>query len=364
MFDNILHEVPHVEKIYTEALNYVNIYRNFNRQSVFCRYYNVNLAASTYNNSTASTFDRYESGIMYDVYDLTPIYTMNTLINDSNNDNTMFGQIFDGQTSITTYTITEPHIEDIVIFNQKPLDGDEIFRVSTIRASVNAMNSTVGIKWFENTLDYAPLITVDRLNILNRYVYCLPLQKYLFQDDFKLFLSNVEQFNLILKQFENMYFDSYQELYYVIINGDKYFPKYENAILYQFLSTKNQLSDLFLNIKRPYSATYFTDNDIRNDALIDAYRQFCHNKHKRQLSFDSSKIYDIFDICTLIRSWVWYLNYDKYPTPDLDVPITDVEINVPMFTSNGILYKSGPKCNLLIDVRQLTRNIIERQYGL
>jgi hypothetical protein len=39
MFDNILHEVPHVEKIYTEALNYVNIYRNFNRQSVFCRYY-------------------------------------------------------------------------------------------------------------------------------------------------------------------------------------------------------------------------------------------------------------------------------------------------------------------------------------
>lgn len=366
MFDNILHEIPHVEKLYTEQLRFINTYHNFNRQSIFCRYYNINIAASTYNPSTQATFDRYNSGLVYDVYDLTPIYNMTSLINESENDESAFGQKFTTTSTLSLYSVETPRIEDLVVFNQKPLDGKEIFRVSNIRASINSMTSSPKLSWFDASIEYAPIIDISKLNILNYYVYSLPMQRYLFQDDFKRYVSNIETFNKILKNFENNFFDSYQELYFVNVNGVQIFPKYENYMLNTFLSTKSKLSDLFMNIKRPFTAKLYSRDDLRNDLLDQTVVDFCKAK-PNNIDFNTLNpdgFYDIFDICGLIRSWIWYLNYEKYPEHIYDYEMPNVESNIPMFTDNGLLYKSGPKMNLIVDVRTLPRNVIEEKYGL
>ena len=46
MYNNLLAEIPYVEKVYEEYLSLVNYYANFSRQAIFCRYFNIDVAKS------------------------------------------------------------------------------------------------------------------------------------------------------------------------------------------------------------------------------------------------------------------------------------------------------------------------------
>lgn len=359
MFENALYETPYVENLYTEYLTLINRYHNLNRRSIFCRYYNIDPNASEFNTNTNSTFDRYSSGIKYNIYDYTPLYNMTPITNESSNEEDMSGQIFSANADITLYTIKNPRIEDLIVFNTRPLDGKEIFRVTNIRASINSMNSNPGIYWFENSIEYAPLVDINKINILNHYVYSLPMERYILYDDFVHFLNNVQTFNKVLKQFENNFFDNHQELFFIDIDNRKYYPKYENKILYNFLATKNNLADLFINIKRPYSVITINDSEFKCDCLNEKYSIYYHNKNyiPNIDKLDVSYKYDIFDICTLINNWIWYYNYEKYPEYCPDILDDNISLK------DGILYKNDKKMNMIVNIRTLPRTKIEEFYG-
>lgn len=369
MFDNVLHEIPYVQQLYTEYLTQIKRYQNYKRNSIFCRYYNINLDASNYNSTSEGTFDRYNSGIFYDIYDYTPLQNINPIINESSNDIQMFGQKFSTITEITTYTISNPKIEDLIVFNNLPNDGSEIFRVSNIRASINSMNSNPNIKYFQNTIEYAPIVDLSKLKILNHYVYSLPMEKYLLHDDFLLFIKNIETFNIILNKFQNKYFDDYQELYFICINGIKEYPKYENKLIYDFLAYRNFLTDQFCNIKRPYTITDILEQELKTDILNEKYYNFYQKKCNSRININNLDVdynYNIFEICDLIIQWIWYYNFDKYSikndaviNDDLGQDINDTNL---IFNNNGIICKNGPKTNLYINIRKLNISTIESMY--
>lgn len=369
MFDNSLQETPYVEQLYTEYLQQINRYKNLYRQSVFCRYYNINIKLSDFDSKVNGTFDRYNSGIMYDVYDYTPLFSVTPIVNESENSEDMFGQKFIANADITTYTINEPRIEDLVIFNNKPNDGNEIFRVINIRASINSMNSDPNIHYFQSSIEYAPIVDLSKLNIMNRYCYCLPMEKYLFQNDFVEFVKNVSLFNKILNKFQYKFFDTYHELYFVNINGNCFFPKYENRIIYDFLAKRNFLSDQFASIKRPYTVTQFTKKQLKNDALDNNYISFYKNKSYKVniANLDENYPYDIFDICDIINQWIWYYNYEKYPVIKKESNIyfnsEDKEYDIEILNDSGLLYRAGSKSNLLVNIRELDESILESAYG-
>ena len=366
MIENSLYETPYVEQVYTEFLNHINRYQNHNRRSIFCRYYNMNIKASDYNTETGATFDRYSSGILYDIYDYTPLYTLTPIVNDIMNDEETSGQRFVANADITTYTIKEPHIEDLIVFNNKPLNGEEIFRVSNIRASINSMNSDPNTYWFQESIEYANISDVSKLHILNHYIYCLPMERYLLQDDFVNFVKNVENFNTVLHKFAEKYFDPYQELFFIWINGNKFFPKYENKVIYNFLATKNFLSDQFVTIKRPYSVAHINNKEMKCDCLNEVYADYCYCKNyianisKLDVNYD----YDIFDISNMMSDWIWYYNYEKYPSdcPTSEVPNYTLNSDN-IFEFNGILQMNGKNTNLVVDVRKLPSTTIEAAYG-
>ena len=370
MIDNLLYETPYVEQLYTEYLSHINRYQNKNRRSIFCRYYNININASDYNTEILSSFDRYSSGIVYDIYDYTPLYLVTPIVNEIMNDEQSTGQRFVANSDITTYTIKQPHIEDLVVFNNNPLDGSEIFRVANIRASINSMNSTPNTYWFQNSIEYANIANLEGLHILNHYVYSMPMEKYLLQSDFVKFVNNVKDFTDILKKFQKKYFDPYQELYFVFIGGNKFFPKYENKIIYNFLTNKysilTKFSDQFSNIKRPYSVKYIQKKEMLCDCLDEIY---INCWHKRQYSTSITNLdvnfdYDIFDIAHLINEWVWYNDVEKYMSDCLDSEIPNLKLNDSnIFENDGLLCTNGKNSNITVDVRNLPSATIEAAYG-
>lgn len=369
MIDNLLYETPYVEQIYTEYLTHINRYQNKNRRGIFCRYYNININASDYNTEMLSTFDRYSSGIVYDIYDYTPLYSITPIVNEIMNDQQSVGQRFIANSDITIFTIKEPHIEDLVVFNNNPLNGSEIFRVSNIRASINSMNSNPNTYWFQNSIEYANIPNLDGLHILNHYIYSIPMEKYLLQSDFINFVNNIKTFTEVLKIFQKKYFDPYQELYFIYINGHKFFPKYENRIIYTFLTSKYSIithfSDQFNLIKRPYTVKYIEKREMLCDCLNEVYTNCCKDKdytvsiNDLDVNFD----YDIFDIANLMNQWVWYGDKEKYTScPETDTLVKNIKDDT-ILESDGLLYQNGKNINLILDVRQLPVATIEAAYG-
>lgn len=357
MIENVLYETPYVEQLYTEYLTQINRYQNQFKGRIFCRYYNMNKNASDYNTNTATTFDRYNSGIVYNIYDYTPLFSIYPIINESINDESTIGQRFIANSQITTYTIKEPKIEDLVVFNNNPLDGSEIYRVSSIRSSINAMHSNPNSYWFQSGIEYANIVDLSKIHVLNHYVYNLTLEKYLLQEDFIRFVNNLDKFSKILKIFEKNYFDNYQELYFCIINNNKYFPKYENQKLYNFLVNKNLFKDQFNTIKRPYSVNSINEYELKCDCENTIFIDYYNNKKcKIDINnLDENLCYDIFDISDMIDQWIWYENYEKYPYECPKINFSNIKVN----NKNKLLYNG----NVLVNVRQLPTSIIEATYG-
>jgi len=326
MYNNVLTELILTEQYYDEYLKLIKTYQNFNRQSIFCRYYNINKAFTTYQIESGATYDHYNSGINYDIFEYTPLFYTSQVINDSQDQSDLMGQMYLGNLNVVIYTIHEPRIEDLITFPYKPNTASEIFRITNIRVAINGKTSERKLNWYELTLETAPISDLNRLKIVNRWVYSLNLQKNMLYKDFDLMIKELIKLESYFKTI-NTLFDQKTELFYYkdpILNI-KIAPLAENAILFDLLAT---LSGYFREFNTSYIPFGIEKYGITGNINIDTRKQINYNYNGAKLydlgydpkieaivvsTSDSNKLnildYDdpinVYDIVLLMNSWIW-----------------------------------------------------------
>lgn len=338
MLNNVFSETYLIEQYHSEFFNLINFYTNIYRNSVFCRYLNINKKESIFNINSEDTYTRFHSGLKYDIFDYTPLYYTGQIVNDHADQQDLIGQMIQGNGTVTVYTIKDVSVDDLIIFSYTPQKEYEIFRVSSFRLIVNSKFANPSVNWYELTIEYAPIIDYEKLNILNHYVYDLVLQKNLFLEDFIRTVKETEKFEIEFKNL-NSYYDKYTNLYYYIDKHNrKIAPLKQNRKIYNFLSTIKGYQNHFSYILSPYGVKTYNNNinfiDVTGRAKIiqdftDDYNPILSNY---RYSIDQNDIIcidqnyynniiilkytnniNIFDICALIDKWIWYQDYLKYP---------------------------------------------------
>ena len=296
MYENVLAETSLVEEIYQEYLTLVNYYKNIKRPSIFIRYLNVSVDNSIYDINLEGVFDRYNSGVKYDVYDYTPMYYTSQVLNDPAANVDLTGQVFNGYLNVVTYTIAKPRIEDLIVLAYPPQGGGEIFRVSNVRASLNAINSTPTVNWNELTLEYAPLTEIEKLNLLNRYVYSLAEESYMFYDSFLTYIKQLEKLSSLFSLMQSSFNSSFEGYYY-----NDVIPLYENNIIYEFLTTMSKYAKYFETSKRPFVIKNYgttTCIDLSGEAIT------CPSiTPTTQSILEYSGTINIYDLAALVQKW-------------------------------------------------------------
>jgi hypothetical protein len=342
MYNNVLPETIFTQQIYEEYLKLIGKYQNLSRPSIFCRYLNINVNESSYNIKTDSTFDHYNSGIRYDVYDYTPLFYTSQIVNDSIDQPELMGQMFHATSNVVVYTIKDVRIEDLVLFSYSPQTEGEIFRVTNSRIALNAKTAVIPTNWYELTLEYAPVIDYKKLNLLNFYTYTLTLEKYLLSTDFKRMVRETDKMAGLFKELEET-FDPTTELYYLNTqDGQKIAPLQHNKIIYDFLANLNSYEGYFTRISRPFGIKEYGDTkflNITTGQIMDTFDPVLLMIDIEHFEFDiqhedfvfvneddviesilsyNGKI-NLFDMTQLIDLWIWYKdrNIDEYPEPIL-----------------------------------------------
>jgi len=296
LYENILTETTLVEQIYQEYLTLVNYYKNIKRPSIFVRYLNVNINDSIYDIGLEGVFDRYNSGVKYDVYDFTPMYYTSQVLNDPTSNVDLTGQVFNGYLNVITYTIAKPRIEDLIVLTYPPEGGGEIFRVSNVRASLNAINSTPSVNWNELTLEYAPLTDIKKLNLLNIYVYSLAEETYMFNDSFLTYIAELEKLSSLFSSMQSSFNNNLEGYYY-----NNIIPLYENNIIYEFLTSMSKYSKYFETSKRPFVIKNYgttTCLDLSGDTIT------CPTITPTTKSIlKYSETINIYDLAALTKKW-------------------------------------------------------------
>jgi len=326
MHNNVLNELTLVEQYYDEYLSLINTYQNFNRQSVFCQYYNINKSFTTYSQATDASYDHYNSGISYDVFEYTPLFYTSQVVNDGQDQTDLMGQMYLGNLNVVIYTINEPAIEDLIVFPYRPNTASEIFRVTNIRVAINGKTSTNKLNWYELTLETAPISDVAKLSMNNRWVYSLNLQKNVFHHDFERMVKELIKIEEFIPNL-NANFDQSTELFYYVdpVSHTRIAPLAENAILYDFLTTIAGYFREFNSAYRPYGVDKYGiigNLDILSKSQVDyEYHgaQLYDGGYDKELGKiivttpDSAKLniltYDgdgnVYDIVRLLNTWVW-----------------------------------------------------------
>jgi hypothetical protein len=332
MFNNIFVEPILIEQYHSEFFKLINYYQNLNRNSIFCRYLNINKFESTFDTNTDGTYDKFHSGLRYDVYDYTPLYYSSQSVNDLSDQQDLVGQMIQGNLTLTIYTIQNVSIDDLVVFSYNPQNDSEIFRVANFRLVINSKYSNPAVNWYELTLEYAPIVNYKKLFLLNQYAYDLTLQKYLFLDDFKKTIEETKIFESLFKQLK-LFFDPQIELYFYISKSKtKIAPIKQNIIIYNFLTKLNTTKNHFNFELKPFGIyKYLNFNFLNIDTLkqIDEFNILTDLIETIYLKYDietndiipivptyytnmlistySGNI-NIFDICNLIQKWKWYID--------------------------------------------------------
>lgn len=326
MHNNVLNELILVEQYYNEYLQLIHKYQNISRQSIFCKYYNINKSFSTFGVETESTYDSYNSGINYDLFEYTPLFYASQIVNDSQDQQDLMGQMFLGNLNVIIYTVSEPSINDLITFPYVPNTASEIFKVTNIRTPINAKTSIQKLNWYELTLETAPIKDINKLKIVNRFVYALTLQKYIYYDEFQRMLKELTKLEEFIKII-NTKFDSYTELFYYIdpITNQKIAPLEENSILSDFLRTVTGYFREFNTSYRPFGIDKYglTGNiDINTKTKVE---YVYHGGQLYDGGYDSilNKVLviqpanvklnileyngeiNIFTIVKLLNSWIW-----------------------------------------------------------
>lgn len=303
MYENILVETSLVPEIYKEYLTLVNYYKNVKRPSVFARYLNINLPNSIYDLGTEASFDHYNSGIKYDIYDYAPFYATSQVINESTISPDLKGHQFSGFLTLTSYAISLPRVNDLVLFPYIPSSNMEIFRVTDIRASYNAMKSDPNVNWFDLTLEYAPLLNINKINILHEYVYSLTLERFLRRDLFIILINQVQKLSDLMLELQ-LSFNDDLELYTYVYEDSVIAPLNINNIIYNFLCINSvKYNKYFERSKRPFGIKkYGVENiiDLNGEVLdidpdIDTYNGSILSYNDTINIYDMSYLLGIFE---------------------------------------------------------------------
>ena len=259
----IFHDHPLVQDYHSEYLKLINYYSNVTRNSVFVKYYNINILSSIYDQKMDSTYDIYHtSKVKFDIYDITPAFYLQPIQNRSSNVTDLKGQMMDGTTSIVIYSIERPKIHDIVVF-YAPMERSEFFRVVNVTVPSNAIHSTPSVNFFELELEYAPLNNLNDLKIANHYVYDLSDEKYREHSEYQTLMSTLDRIVIIFDELYN-YYNSEKDLY--VINGK--IPLATNeVIIYLKRQFYGNYKRLFEKYKLPYAYIDIIGEDLYYNSL-------------------------------------------------------------------------------------------------
>lgn len=246
---NIYHEPNLVTRLQKEYIDLINYYDQVNRQSIFIKYYNINMG-SVYDDQSFSTYDVYSaSNIKFDIYEFTPAYFLQAITNRTMYGEDKAGHVLDGNSSLVLNTIHRPRINDLVRLYD-PIESDEIFRVIGFSTPVNLLHSSPGSEWFELELEYAPIEHTGNLNILNHYVYDPSEEKNIDLNTYKEKIKKLNEFDEILKQISGSYYTKHQDLYVI---DDMYVPIALNDLIYEI---KKDYSYKFKRIIESHRSPY------------------------------------------------------------------------------------------------------------
>lgn len=288
--DSVLFEPLLLEQYVSEYLKLINIYANVTRPSVFIDYYRINKDKSIFNKDTSSTYGRFNApnGIVYDLYSLTPAFYTSQSVNDIVDDDLGAGPILSSNISITVYTLDFPNVDDIVYFSRAPFNTSfEFWRVTSFRSAVNAMKSHVNFKWFELMLEYAPIKSLDVLNVSDRYVYLLTEEKYVPIDTYNRFLKITDKISSIFKEMVSKY-DKYLELY----GYNNEFPIEPNYEIYKFFASTSNYSRYFNDYPVPYGVLNYPNQNALSVYYI-MKNKYITSTRPTENRFDTSNINNI-----------------------------------------------------------------------
>ena len=235
-----------VSQYHEEYLNLINTYSNYKRSGSFIRYYNINYDESMKHPDVKSNFD--SSSIKFDIYELTPTFNISPIVSATSNITDKKGQMFDGVTTISTYTIKIPRINDLITFYD-PVKSGEIFRVNNIRASINAYYSDPKLTWYEMDLEVAPMKDTSELKISKHYVYDSHLEKYYNYEDYT---KKTNIINVLSGKIQEMsqFYSQYNDLY-LFENLVPYISNHSIIYVKDKIKIHNSIR-LFNDLKKPY----------------------------------------------------------------------------------------------------------------
>ncbi len=247
---NITHEPELISNLQKEYFELINFYHNIGRPSFFVKYHNLNTSISPNDSDVNATFDRYtKTENKWDLFELTPIHTITPIQNTPSDVPDLKGQMIEGNTTITTYTVENPKIDDLISFYD-PVGSEEVFRVANMRLQLNSLYSTPSINWFELDLETAPIKHKHllELNINEHYIYDLSQEKNINYADYKKFISFLTEIENQLDIFTDFYSSSL-DLYH----ADGLIPAVTNELIFLIKKSYNdKYKRLFENIRSPF----------------------------------------------------------------------------------------------------------------
>jgi hypothetical protein len=260
-----------IAQYHQEYLSLINLYMNYKRPGTFIKYYNINYDESIKNPETLSTYDLYNSSIKFDIYDLTPTFNISPIISATTNATDKKGQMFDGVTTITIYTIALPRINDLIAF-YVPIQSGELYRVNSIRTSINAYYSDPKLTWYEMDLEVAPIKDTSKLIISKNYIYDLHKEQYFNYEDYTRKTDVVRYLNDYINII-TPYYDSIRDYYRV----GNLVPMISNQSIIYFkdqIATNDSIR-LFNKIVKPYGfLCNFAAAEISHDYQTPTLRMY------------------------------------------------------------------------------------------
>jgi len=245
-------------KHYDEYLKLVNYYVNEKTyNSVPVRYYNIDVQNSKYDEDALLTFDSFRknlTGIIYNVYEFTPVFYTSPIIDMTSFDTTKDFSRFNQTISIQIYTIPHVYIGDLVQFYHPDSQSNNvIYRVVNFRVPLNTISN---IPIYELDLEPASVVVKDTLeglklsiNIGKRYIYDYSMEKYV---PFNEFNNKLTMLNIIETQFRNFLKKRIKDdLLYLNINGDIYMIYEINELVYNTI-VNSMIKFKRINIPLPY----------------------------------------------------------------------------------------------------------------
>lgn len=254
---NILSEPQLVHDIDKEYLKLINYYSQIQRSSIFIEYYNINSLVSSYEENLFSTYN--DDNLRFDVFRLTPLYSISPISNSSQNDTNVAGDSLTGETSIVINTIKEPKINDLIRFYPPHEKSKEIFRVSQISTISYSIHADPNVTWFNLTLEYAPRETLKNLNIHNKYIFDLSTNQNIEYTIYENKIKKLSTLDIILKKLKPLYSPNL-DLYYM----DNKIPFILNNNIWKIKSEYNELNQY----KKPYGFKTITKIDLPCDLFL------------------------------------------------------------------------------------------------